>query len=170
MGCCKLKGWLLTRSVISAPCTDLQVFLQSGDFDGTIPSVSVEIGWLVGNRVLAAQFIFNRRKRARDVLHLERKECPPARSRRKIFQYFVAPQNQATVVGGNRVNQHFRALRHLDGLGACYLTLIVFAIAYHNNRFPYRMIEALGKLVLARFIDRIIQRGPAAAAEFLNSR
>src|SRR5260370_37758944 len=50
---------LLPWSVVSAAGADLEIFFHGSDFDGAVASIGIEVGGLVGNVVLAAQFVFN---------------------------------------------------------------------------------------------------------------
>ncbi len=54
------KPALLLWREISPARADLQVFLECRDFDRAIASVRIKIRRLVGDHVLAAQFVFNR--------------------------------------------------------------------------------------------------------------
>jgi len=51
--------FLLPGSEVSAAGADLQIFFQSGDLDRAITAVGVEVRGLIGNGVLAAQFVFD---------------------------------------------------------------------------------------------------------------
>lgn len=49
-----IAALLLLRSEVSLAGADLEVFLQTGDFDGPVTPVGVEVGGLVRDHVLAA--------------------------------------------------------------------------------------------------------------------
>ena len=59
-----------------------QVFLQGADFDGAIAAVGIELGWLVGDDVLAAQLVLNGGERVGNVFIPEREKRPAAGGRR----------------------------------------------------------------------------------------
>ena len=48
------------RREVALTHTDLQVFLESSDFDGTVTAIRVKVGRALGDNVLAAEFIFDR--------------------------------------------------------------------------------------------------------------
>jgi hypothetical protein len=50
---------LLPGRVVSLAGADLEVFLQSDDFDGAIAAIGIEIGRLIRDNILAAQLVFN---------------------------------------------------------------------------------------------------------------
>jgi hypothetical protein len=54
--------FLLLRSVITPSRSDLYIFLQGGNLDRAVAPVGVEIRRMVGDDVLAAQFVFDRRE------------------------------------------------------------------------------------------------------------
>ncbi len=72
----------------------LQVFLHCADGDGAETPVSVEIRRPVGDDVLAAQFVFDGRKRVRDVLGVIREKCAAPGGVGKLLQNLVAPQDK----------------------------------------------------------------------------
>src|SRR5258708_39788417 len=94
----------LLRSEITLARPHLQIFLQRGNFNGTIPPVRIKVCRPVGNYILAAKLIFNRGERMRHIFHLERKEGTSAGRCRQLFQNFVAAQNQPAVLRRNCVD------------------------------------------------------------------
>src|SRR5580658_583391 len=159
-------------SVISAAGADLQVFFYGCDLDRVVTSVGVKVGGLVGDVVLAAQFVFNGGERVRNILHFIGKESAAAGRGRQVFKNFVAPQNQAAVVGGDGINKHFGALRHFNRLGAGVFALIVLAVTEDHNRFAHGMVGLrviAQQLFLARLVDCVVERGAAAVAQALHS-
>src|SRR5208282_2735982 len=103
------KKGLLPGRVISAAGADLQVFLHGRDLDGAVAPVSIEIGRFVGDVILAAQFLFDGGERARNVFHLVREEGAAASGGGEVFENLVAAQDQPAVVGGDGIDEHFRA-------------------------------------------------------------
>src|SRR5690348_2428317 len=154
---------LLPGGVVALASADLEVLLIRGDFDTAVPAVGVEVGGLVRDHVLAAKFVFDRSERARDVLHLEWEECPAASGIGQLLQVLVATQDEAAVIGRDRIYKDARALRHFNGLTLADFALIVFTVAKNNDRFADRIIRILiHELVPARLIDSIV-KGRAAA-------
>src|SRR4030081_2380350 len=99
----------------------------------------------------------------RDVLHLERKECPAAGSLGNLLENFVAAQNQAAVVGGNRIDDNLSTLRHFDGLRSRDIALVIFAVADNDNSLADRMIRTIfQKLFATGAVNRIIKRCSSA--------
>src|SRR5260370_22161482 len=125
---------LMAWGVVSAAGSHLQVFFQSGDLDRVVATVGVEVGGLVGNVVLAAQFVFNGGERVRDVFHLVREKSAAASGGSEVIENFVAAQNQAAIVGGDGINQNFSALPHFNALSARVFALIVFTVPENVNR------------------------------------
>src|ERR1700676_3667066 len=165
-----LTPGLLPWSVVCAAGADLKVFFHGSDFDGAVASIGVEVGGLVRNVVLAAQFVFNGGEGVRDVFHLVGEEGAAAGGGSEVFENFVTAQNQSAVVGGDRINENFGALRHLNGLGARVLALIVFAVAEDDQGFANGMLGMFAQeFVLAGCVNRVIERGAAAIAEALHS-
>src|SRR5208337_367663 len=161
---------LLSWSVISTPGADLQVFLQCSDLDGAVAPVGVEVRRLVGNGVLAAQFLFNGGERVRDVFHLVGEKGAAAGGGSEVFEHFVAAKNQPAVISGNGIDENFGALGHFNRLGARVFTLIVFAVAEDDDGFAHGMVGMFAQqLFLARLVNCIAERGTAAIAEALHS-
>src|SRR5437588_12273748 len=90
---------LLLRREVPLARTNLQVFLQRRNLDGAIPPIGIEIGRLVGNHILAAEFVFNCGERVRNVFHLEGKESAPAGGLGQLLKHLVTPHDQSAVVG-----------------------------------------------------------------------
>ena len=90
---------LLSWGVVAAAGADLEIFFQSSDLDRAVAAVGVEIRGLVGDGVLAAQFVFNGGERVRDVFHFVGEEGASAGGRGQVFENFVAAQNQSAIVG-----------------------------------------------------------------------
>src|SRR5258708_16569820 len=109
---------LLSWRVVSAAGADLEVFFHGSDLDGAVASIGIEVGGLVGNVVLAAQLVFNGGKGVRDVFHLVGAEGAAAGGGSEVFENFVAPQDQAALVGRDRINENFGALRHFNCLAS----------------------------------------------------
>src|SRR5690349_23038827 len=61
---------LLARCVVAFAGADLKVFFESRDFDRTIAAIGIEVGGAIRHDILAAQLVFNRRKRIFDIFHL----------------------------------------------------------------------------------------------------
>jgi hypothetical protein len=95
---------------------DLQVLLQGGNLDRAVAAVGVEVGGSVGDNVLAAQFVLDGGEGVRDVLHPERKEGSAAGGFGELLEHFVAAEDEAAIIGGDRVNNDFGTFRHFNGL------------------------------------------------------
>lgn len=66
---------LLRRRVVTAPSADTQaLFVCRKNLDRSIATVLPEIRWLIGKRILAAEFILNLRESIGYVPDLEREE------------------------------------------------------------------------------------------------
>jgi len=99
-----------------------------------------------------------------------KKECPAAGSLGYLLENFVAAQNQATVVRGNRVNDDFSPLRHFDGLRPGEFTLIIFAVADDDNGLANRMIRPiLQELFATGAVNRIIECCASAIFQVMHS-
>src|SRR5580698_2297370 len=133
-------GLLLLGGEITLAGADLQVFLEGGDFDGAVAAVGIEVGRLIADDVLAAEFVLDGGEGTGDVLHLERKEGAAAGGLGQLLENFVAAQDQAAVVGGDGIDDDFGALRHLNGLRARVFALVILAIAHKHNRLARGMI------------------------------
>jgi len=53
---------LLPRGVVPFAGAHLKILLESGDLDGTIAAIGLEVSRMIGDHVLAAQLIINGRK------------------------------------------------------------------------------------------------------------
>src|SRR5579864_6106866 len=149
---------LLPRGVVASAGTHLEVLLEGGDFNRAIAAVRFKISRMIRNDVLAAEFVFNRRKRILNVLHLEGKECAAAGRIRDPLQDLIATQDQAAVVGGNSIDDDFRALRHFNRLGFTELALIVLSITDHDDRASRRMVfMILDQILVAGSIDGVVE-------------
>src|SRR5208337_4520557 len=165
-----LKLCLLSGSVVSAAGANLQIFFHGGGFDSAVAPVGVEVGRLVGDVILAAQFLFNGGERVRDVFHLVGEEGAAASGGSEVLENFVAAQDQAAVVGRDGIDENFGALGHFNGLGARVFALIVFAVAQDDDGFANGTIGMFAQQsFLARLINRIIERGAAAIVQALHS-
>src|ERR1700751_869877 len=111
-----LKAALLARSVVSLARADLEIFLQRADLNTAISPIGIEIRWVIRNYILTAEFVLNCREGVFDVLHLEGEEGTPTGGGREFFEILVSAKHQTAIVGGNRVNNDFGALRHFDCL------------------------------------------------------
>src|SRR5260370_9127168 len=161
---------LLPWGVVSAAGAELEVLFHGSDIDGAGASIGIEVGGLVGNVVLAAQFVFNGGEGVRDVFHLVREEGAAAGGGSEVFENFVAAQDQSAVVGGDGIDENFGALRHFNGLGARVFALIVFAVAEDDDGFANGTVGMFPQqLFLARFVNCVIERGAAAIAEAAHS-
>src|SRR5258708_30685176 len=159
------------RSEVSLAGADLEVFLEAGNFDGPVTSIGVEVGRLIGNHVLASQFVFDGGERMRNVLHLEREEGAASGGFGNLFKHLVAAHHQATVICGNSVDNNFGALSHLNGLGPLKFALVVFAVAHDHDGLAYRMIGAiLEEFLFAGTIDIVVKRGTSTTVQLANSR
>src|SRR5208283_422294 len=125
--------WLLLGGEVAFAGSDLEVFFVGGDFYGAVAAVGVEVGGLVADYVLAAEFVFDGGEGVGDVLHLEGEEGAAAGGFGQLFENFVAAQDQAAVIGGDGVDDDFGALRHFDGLRLGDVALIVFAVAENDD-------------------------------------
>jgi len=154
--------FLLLWREVSSPRPYLKVFLQRRDFDGAVSSVRIEVGRLVGNHILAAQLIFDGGEGACNVFHLEGKEDTSASRIGKLLEDPVAAHDQAAIVGRNRINDHFRPLRHLDGLCFRNVALVILTITHDDNGFSHRPVIAIfQKLLFARAVDSVVERRPS---------
>src|SRR5579863_7861090 len=154
---------LLLRGEVALASADLQVFLVGGDFDGAVAAVGVEVGGLVGDDILAAEFIFDGGEGVRDIFHLEGEEGAAAGGFGKLFESFVAAQNEAAVIGGDGVDDDFSSLRHLDGLSLTDFALIVLAVAENDDGLADGMfVFILQQFVVTGLINRV-EEGRAAA-------
>ena len=89
-----------------------------------------------------------------------------ARSSRTL----IATENEAAIVGGDGVDEHFGALCHFDGLGSRDFALIVFAVADDDDGFADGAIGMLAQeLFFAGLVDGVIEGSAAAIAETLNA-
>src|SRR5258708_39966423 len=101
-----------------------------------------------------------------DVLHREGEERASAGSIRNLLQGLVAPKNQAAVVGRNRVDDYFGALRRLYRQRPADLALIILTVADHDDGPPHWMVAAvLTQFFAAGSINGVIHRGAAAVAQ-----
>src|SRR5690349_3652799 len=121
---------------------------------------------MIGNHVLAAKFVFDRRERIFDVLHLEGEECATAGGGCEPFQILVAAQDQAAVVRRNGVDNDLGALRHFDRLSQTDVALVVIPITENDERFALWTVGLLfQKLIFASVIDGIVECGASAFAQ-----
>src|SRR5260370_24673749 len=103
-----------------------------------------------------------------DVLHLEREGGGSAGGFRDLFEYPVAAQKQAAVVGGDGVDDDFGALRHLDGLRARDFALIILAVADHHDRLAHGTVRTiLQKLFLGGAVDGVVERRAASILQLV---
>src|SRR5580700_4883417 len=169
--CCRASGaGLLLGGEVAFAGADLQVFLEGGNFDGAIAAVGIEVGGFVGDDILTAEFVFDGGERVGDVFHLEGEKGAASGCFGKLFEDFVAAEDQTAVIGGNGVNNHFGALRHFDGLRAREIALVIFAIAYDYDRLPCGMIGTVfQKLIFASAIDCIVERGASAILQAVDA-
>ena len=97
--------------------------------------IGVEVGRLIRDRVLAAQFLFDSGKRVCDVFHLVGEKGSSPGGIGQFVQNLVSAQNQPAIVGGDGINKDLGALRHLDRLSAAVFALVIFAIAQYYDCF-----------------------------------
>src|SRR5581483_9018387 len=160
---------LLTWGVVALARPNLQILLVSSDFDAAVATIGVEIGRLVGDDVLAAQLFFDSSEGMSDVLHLERKECPATGGFGQLLEILVASEDQAAIVGRDRVDEYSRPLRHLDCLSAGYLALVVFPIAEDHECLANGVIGVLvHQFFAAGTINGVVQSGTTAVLQVLN--
>src|SRR5260370_2992637 len=106
-----------------------------------------------------------------DVLHLEREGGGSAGGFRDLFEYPVAAQKQAAVVGGDGVDDDFGALRHLDGLRARDFALIILAVAHDHDRLAHGTVRTiLQKLFPGGAVDGVVQRRSASILQLVYAR
>src|SRR5579864_164760 len=163
------RSRLLLGGEVTLAGADLQVFLDGADLNGTITAVGIKVCRMVGNYILAAQFVFNGGERALDVLHLEGEEGTAPGRLGKLLEDLVAAKDQAAVVRGNCVNDDLRTLSHFDRLLARMFALVVFAIADHDQRAADRMIGIIHHSRFARAVSSVIERGAPAILKALNA-
>src|ERR1700733_13852079 len=161
---------LLLRGEVAFAGADLKVFLEGRDFDGAITAIGIEVGGFVGDDVLAAKFVFDGGEGVSDVLHLERKKGAASGFFGKLFEDFVAAKDEAAVIGGDGVNNHFGALRHFNGLRAREIALVVFAIAHDYDRLPCGMIGTVfQEFIFTSAIDCIVERGASTILQAVDT-
>src|ERR1700722_8018275 len=107
-----LRPALLLRSVVPLTRSHLEPAILRQDFDGAEAAIGNEVCRLVGDSVLAAQFLLNGEERVRHLAHLEGKEGSSTGRIRNAFQNFVALAFHAADVGADGVDDDFGALRH----------------------------------------------------------
>src|SRR5580704_4650363 len=134
---------LLPGGIVAFAGTDLSVFLERGNLDGAVASVSLKVSGMIGDGVLTAQLILNGSERIFDVLGLEGEKRPASSPIGKLLQGLIAPQDQAAVIGRDSVNNDLGALRHFDGLHSCNFALVVFSVADHDDGSPQGMLLLL---------------------------
>src|SRR5579872_3443084 len=163
---------LLAGGPIALAGADLEVFLDGGDLDGAVAAVRVEIGGVVGNYVLAAEFVFDGGERIFDVFHFEGEEGASASGVSDLLQGFIATEDEAAVVGGDGIHHHFGALGHLDGLGAGNFALIIFAVADDDDgaadgtvALRVAINDLIAQFVPAGAIDSVIESSAAAITQ-----
>src|SRR5216683_5029911 len=72
----KPEAALLRWRVIPSPRPPPETFAVIGhNLNGAKMAVGLEVGWLVGDRILAAQFLLNFGKGVGHVANLERRKC-----------------------------------------------------------------------------------------------
>lgn len=164
------KRRLLLGSEVAFAGADLQVFLECGNFDRAVAAIGIEVGGLVGDDVLAAEFVFDGGEGMGNVLHLERKESASAGGFGELFENFIAAQDETAIVGGDGVDDDLCALRHFDGLCSRIFALIIFSITHDDDGLARGMIGAVfQKLFFAGAIDGIVERGASAILQAMNS-
>ena len=131
-----------------------------------IPAVGLELCRLVGNGILAAQFLLDGAEGASNVAHLKREECTPSGRRGQLFQSIITAHDDAAIVCADGVDHDLSALRHLNGVRQALLALIVLTIAYHDQRAANRLsVAALQEFFPAGQVDSIVESGAAAVMQ-----
>src|ERR1700757_3519370 len=154
---------LLRGGVVAAACPHPESLLIVGDnFDGSVMAVMLEIRGLVGNGVLAAEFVLNLGEGVGHIANLEREERASSGSVGNTLKNLVAGALGPADICGNRIDDGFGPLRHFDVLFARHVALVIFAVAEQNDSAPHwRVLRSLQQLVSARKINRVIKRGAA---------
>ena len=144
--------------------------VRSHDFNRPIAPVRPKVCRLVGNRVLAAQFVLNLGERIGHIADLKREEGTPAGCIGDPLQHLVAFALHAGNVGADGIHNHFRALRHLDRFFARHVALVVLTVAQQNDRAPQRpAARRFQQLVAASVVERIKHGGAAAGPQQTHS-
>src|SRR5580704_350134 len=171
-----MRGWrssrsLLRRRVPSASRPHAEILAVVGDdFNRAVVAVRLEIGWLVGNSVLAAQLILNLGESIGHVANLEREKRAAASGIGNALENLVARTFGPTHVRADGVNDGLGALRHFDGLFARHVAQVVVAVAEQNNGTPDRRgLGSLEQFVAAGKIKGIIKRRAASRTQLAHS-
>src|ERR1700731_2734400 len=86
-----------------------EIFVQGADFNGAVAAVGVELGGLVRDDVLAAKLVLAGGEGVGNVLVLEREKRSAAGGISQLLQDAIAALDGGAVIGGNRVENDFRA-------------------------------------------------------------
>jgi hypothetical protein len=162
---------LLRWGVPSAARAHAEIFaVIRHDFDGAVTTIVFEIRGLVGDGVLAAEFILNRGEGVGYLANLEGEEGVSAGSIGDAFENFVTRTLGAADVGADGVDDGFGPLRHFDGFFAGNVTLVVVAIAQQNDGATNRQAFcAFEKLVATGVVQGVVESSATARAEFVNA-
>ena len=129
-----------------------------------------EVRGLVGDGVLAAEFVLNLSEGVGHVANLEGEEGVSAGSVGYALEDSVTRTLGTADVGADGVDDGFGALRHFDGFFARDVTLVIVAIAQQNDGATNR--EALcvfQKLVAAGVVQGVVESCAAAGAQLVNT-
>ena len=150
---------------------DAQALLTEGqDLYVAVAAVGNEVGRLIGDRVLAAQFFLNGGKCVRHFGNLERNVGAPAGRIGNAFQDFISVMTCAAQIGADGVHDHFGALRHFDGFFARHVALVIFSVSKQNDRAAHRTyVLGLQQFIAAGKIKRIVHCGTAAGTQRAHS-
>src|SRR5215470_15746994 len=127
------------RSKVSAARANVQVLaIHSQNLDGAIAPILLEVGRLIGNGVLTAELVLNLGESIRHFTNLEREEGVATGRVGNALEHFVTLPFAAGNVCADGVDDHLRALRHLNGFFAGYVALVIVAVAEQDDGATHR--------------------------------
>jgi len=118
---------------------------------------------------MAAKLVLDGRERVGTSLSLSGK-TPGRRWHRPVAVRRDLRVGLWAVVGGNRVENDFRALRHFDGDFPAHVALVIVAVGEDDESVPDGTVRIrIHQLLFAGFIDGIVQCRSAARTKAVNA-
>src|SRR5580692_6204060 len=165
-----LRALLLARSEVAFFGAHLIAAIVAVEIDGAEGAVVFEFGRRVGERVLAAQLLFNLLEAVGHLFDRWRKEDLAAGGLGHIGEDLVAPAAARGPVGADGIDDGLGALALLDGFVGMDAALVVVAVGDEDHGLAHRLLTALAqKLVAAGGVDGVKKRSAAAGTHAVNA-